>query len=159
MSSWDTNLSDNFCDPYWELICCNKWHAGISENIHTTQNSCRDTLPCTNIPLKLPQYFYLLMEKSLGHYFQVWSSYCQLAQYNQKTNGFCPPPPPPSPPPMIMRGDLISKFAKILWGQNFFLHLWGDKPLWGELKLYGGVIVVTTLSSFHLFRNSQHPEK
>ena len=34
--------------------------------------------------------------------------------------------------------DLIWKFAKILWGQNFFLHLWGDKPLWGELKLHGG---------------------
>ena len=25
--------------------------------------------------------------------------------------------------------DLIWKFAKILWGQNFFLDLWGDKPL------------------------------
>ena len=34
-------------------------------NIHTTGNSCRDALPCTNMALKLPQYFYLLMEKLL----------------------------------------------------------------------------------------------
>ena len=35
-------------------------------------------------------------------------------------------------------GELIWKFAQILWEQNFFLNLWGDKPLWGELKVYGG---------------------
>ena len=29
----------------------------------------------------------------------------------------------------------------------------------GALRLYGGVIFVTTLSLFHLFRNSQHPQK
>ena len=34
-------------------------------NIHTTGNSCRDALPCTNMALKLPQYFYLLMESLL----------------------------------------------------------------------------------------------
>ena len=61
-------------------------------------------------------------------------------------------------PPIIMQ-DLISEFARILWGQNFFLHLWGDKPLRGELKLYEGVMFVTTLSLFHLFRNSYNPEK
>ena len=54
-------------------------------NIHITRNSCRDTLPCTNMALKLPQYFYLLMEKPLGHYFQVRSPYYQAAQCNQKT--------------------------------------------------------------------------
>ena len=54
-------------------------------NIHTTGNSCRDALPCANMALKLPRYFYLLMEKSLGCYFQVWSPYYQVAQYNQKT--------------------------------------------------------------------------
>ena len=53
--------------------------------IHTTRNSCRDALPSTNITLKLPQYFYSLMEKPLGHYFQVRSSYNQAAQCNQKT--------------------------------------------------------------------------
>ena len=42
-------------------------------NIHTTRNSCTDALPCVNMALKLPQYFYLLMEKPLGHYFQVQS--------------------------------------------------------------------------------------
>ena len=54
-------------------------------NIHTTENSCRDTLPCANIALKLPQNFYLLMEKFLGSYFQDWSPYYQVAQCNQKT--------------------------------------------------------------------------
>ena len=36
--------------------------------------------------LKLPRYFYLLMEKPLGGYFQLWSPYYQAAQCNQKTN-------------------------------------------------------------------------
>ena len=41
-------------------------------NIRTTGNSCRHALPCAKIALKLPQYFYLLMEKpSAGWYFQV----------------------------------------------------------------------------------------
>ena len=50
------------------------------KNIHTTRNSCRDALPCTNMALKLPQYFYLLMEQPLGHHFQVKSPYYQAAQ-------------------------------------------------------------------------------
>ena len=55
-------------------------------NIHTTGNSCRDTFSCANMALKLPQYFYVLMKKPLGHYFQVQSPYCQAAQCNQKTS-------------------------------------------------------------------------
>ena len=55
-------------------------------NIHTTKNSCRDALPCAKMVPKLPQYFYLLMEKPLGCYFQVWSPYFQVAQCNQKTS-------------------------------------------------------------------------
>ena len=55
--------------------------------------------------------------------------------------------------------DLIWKFAKILWWQNFFLHLWQDKPLWVELKTNGGVIFITILLHYHFFRKSQHPEK
>ena len=35
----------------------------------------------------------------------------------------------------------------------------GDKPLWGDLILYEGSNIFNTLSLFHLFRNSQHPEK
>ena len=35
--------------------------------------------------LKLPKYFYLLMEKSLGCHFQVKSPYYKPAQCNQKT--------------------------------------------------------------------------
>ena len=42
-----------------------------------------------------------------------------------------------------------------------FFHLGGggDKPLWGDLILYEGSNIFNTLSLFHLFRNSQHPEK
>ena len=53
-------------------------------NTHSSKNSCKDALPCINVALKLPQYFYLLMEKPLGCYFQV-RSYSQAAQCNQKT--------------------------------------------------------------------------
>ena len=50
-------------------------------NIHTVGNSCRDALPWTNMALKLPRYFYLLMEKPLGSSdFQVQSPYSQVAQ-------------------------------------------------------------------------------
>ena len=38
-----------------------------------------------NMTLKLPQYFYLPLEKPLGSYFQDWSPYCQAVQCNQKT--------------------------------------------------------------------------
>ena len=38
-------------------------------NIHATGNSCRDALPCGKMALKLPPYFYLLMEKPFGCYF------------------------------------------------------------------------------------------
>ena len=54
-------------------------------NMHTTGNGCSDTLPSANMALKLLQYFYLLMEKYLGHYFHVQSPYYQAAQCNQKT--------------------------------------------------------------------------
>ena len=41
------------------------------------------------------------------------------------------------------------------------INLWsgGINLYGGELKFFGGVIFVTTLSLFHLFRNSYHPEK
>ena len=38
-----------------------------------------------DMALKLSRYFYLLMEKPLGRYFQVRSPYYQAAQCNQKT--------------------------------------------------------------------------
>ena len=31
MSSWVTSPWSNFCDPHWELICCNNWYTGTSE--------------------------------------------------------------------------------------------------------------------------------
>ena len=46
-------------------------------------------------------------------------------------------------------GDLIWIFAKILWWQNIFLHLWQDKSL--ELKTNGRVIFITILLHFHFF--------
>ena len=60
------------------------------------------------------------------------------------------------------RGDLIWKFAKILWWQNFFVHLWQNKTLWVELKTIkrkwavggkgvGWVIFMTILLQFHYF--------
>ena len=39
-----------------------------------------------DMALKLSQYFYLLMEKPLGRYFQVRSPYYQAAKCNQKTS-------------------------------------------------------------------------
>ena len=54
-------------------------------NIHTIGNSCRDALSSANMALKLALYFFLLMEKPVGRYFQVWSPYYQAAQFNQKT--------------------------------------------------------------------------
>ena len=53
-------------------------------NIHTTRSGCRNALPRVNMALKLPQYFYLLMEQTLGRYFQVRSPCYQVAQCNQK---------------------------------------------------------------------------
>ena len=38
--------------------------------------------------------------------------------------------------PIIM-GDSILKFDKLLWGQNYFLNLWEDKPLWGSKNYMG----------------------
>ena len=34
-------------------------------NIYIIRNSCRDALPCTNMALKVPRYFYLLTEMPL----------------------------------------------------------------------------------------------
>ena len=65
-------------------ISHNKMTLTNLRNIYTTGNSCRDALPCTNMALKLPRYFYLLMEKPLGRYFQVRPPYYLVAQWNQK---------------------------------------------------------------------------
>ena len=50
-------------------------------NIHTTGNSCRNAFPCMNMAPKLPWYFYQLMEKPLGDYFQVWSPFMMQIIY------------------------------------------------------------------------------
>ena len=83
MGSWDTNPCSNFCEPHWVLICHYKWHPGSSE---------MSTLPEIAVGIhfhaqhgtKTTWYFYLLMEKPLRCYFQVWSPYYQVALCNQK---------------------------------------------------------------------------
>ena len=72
-------------------------------------------------------------------------------------NGLCPPNYNGG-----MGGGLNLKmcqiFVKFLWGQNFFFHLWGDKRIWGQLKLYwGNNIYYCTFIPF--FRNRQQPER
>ena len=57
----------------------------VQKEVLLSHNSCRDALPCSNIALKLPWYFYLLMEKPLGRCFEVQSPYYKAAQCNQKT--------------------------------------------------------------------------
>ena len=50
-----------------------------------------------------------------------------------------------SPPPITMGWFYLNIC------QNFFLHLWQEKPLWVELKIHGGVIFITILIHFHYF--------
>ena len=70
-------------------------------NIHTTVNSCRDALPRANMALKLPWYFYLLMENLLGRYLQVQSLCYQALRCNQK-----------APIPVSSRWQVMSGWAK-----------------------------------------------
>ena len=53
--------------------------------------------------------------------------------------------------PIIM-GDLTSELAKILWGQNFFVYLWGDTSV-------GGVLLSAPRQKEHFFKKSQHHQK
>ena len=55
-------------------------------------------------------------------------------------------------------GERNLKISLNILEKIFFLTFLGDKPN-GELKLYGGVIFIITLSLFHFFRNSQYSEK
>ena len=76
VSSWDTNpLLRNFYDPHWELICCNKRHLGTWEIKTPMEISLRKHFHVRHG--KLSRYFYLMMEKPFGQYFQVWSLYRQ----------------------------------------------------------------------------------
>ena len=72
-------------------------------------------------------------------------------------HGFCPSTP------IIMGGgggrggglNLMPKFC----GDKIFSYIFWGINLCGELKVYGRVIFIAALSLFHLFRNSQHPQK
>ena len=83
-SLWDTNPCSNICDLNWELIYRNKWHSGTSE-ISSPPELALGTLFHARNGTIVSQYFYLLIEKALGRYFQVRSLYYQAAQCNQKT--------------------------------------------------------------------------
>ena len=52
---------------------------------------------------------------------------------------------------MVMLSLPLYCWDLILWWRIFFLHLWQDKLLWVELKIYGGVIFITILLHFHYF--------
>ena len=104
-------------------------------------------------------FFFCIDSRAERHSGKIAKNFCQVPwRLKFASRGMVSASPPP-PPHYNAGGDLIWKFGKILWGQNFFLNLWGDKCQWGELKLYGGSIFITTISLFHFFRNSQHPEK
>ena len=98
VSSRDTTPWSNFYNLHWELTCHNKWHLGTSETFTTPE---KGTQFMPNMALKLPQYFYLLMKKRLGHYFQAQSLYYQVAQCKQKT-----------PVPVASRWQVRSEKAK-----------------------------------------------
>ena len=53
-------------------------------NTNTNGNICIDT-SMSDIALNLPWYFWLLMGKSHGYYFQIWSPNYRVAQFNQET--------------------------------------------------------------------------
>ena len=56
---------------------------------------------------------------------------------------------------MVMLSLPLYCWDLILWWRIFFLHLWQDKLLWVELKIYGGVIFITILLHFHYLISSE----
>ena len=81
VSSWGTNPWSNSCDPHWELVCCNKWHS-VTLKISTPP----EIAVGTHFHVRLSCYFYLVIEKCLGCYFQILSPYYQAVQCNKKTS-------------------------------------------------------------------------
>ena len=82
LSSWGTNPWSNFYDPHWEVIYRNQWSREL-RNIHITEITVGTHFHAQH-GFKLPHYFYLLMEKPLGSYFQFRSPYYKGEQCNQK---------------------------------------------------------------------------
>ena len=65
MSTWHTNSWGNFCDPYWELICLNKWYPETSDISTPPKIAVGTHFHARTWALKLLWYSYLL-EKPLG---------------------------------------------------------------------------------------------
>ena len=76
------------------------------------QNKLLGHMSMHSMALKLPQYFYLLMEKPLGCYFQVRFLYNQVTQCDQKT-----------PIPASSRWHVRSKKASTLISATTSAHL------------------------------------
>ena len=92
LTTWKKNRKDRLWDQetpiletYFETLtedsCHDKWHPWILEIYALPERAVgniRTSIP--DMALKLPRYFCLLMERPLGRYFKVWSSYCQATQ-------------------------------------------------------------------------------
>ena len=105
-------------------------------------NSCRDALPCMKMALKLPWYFYQLMEKPLGRYFQVRSPYYQAAQCNQKT-----------PIPVSSRWQVRSEKARkgkasTLITATTSVHL--PRSVWTDLTIKPDSVLTNPILQFQL---------
>ena len=128
------------------------WLSAYSENRYTVCRSVvlkNDTFGTVDIILiNNLQFFSFFWFMKLSQLHGQYSSTLFLTKYesNLVVHGFCSP--------SHYNGGwlyILWKFAKILWWQNFFLHLWQDKPLWVELKTNGRVIFITILLHFHYF--------
>ena len=90
-----------------------------------------------DMAVKLTLYFYLLMEKPLRCYFQVWSPYYQAAQCNQKNTYSC-----------ILkvtgRSEKAKKdYASILITASTSVNL--PKPVSTELTIKSDLILTNTI--------------
>ena len=106
-------------------------------NIHTTENSCRDALQCANMALKLPWYFYLLIEKPLGLYIQVQSPYYQVAQCNQKR------PIPVSSRRQVRSEKSKKGYASTLITATTSIHL--PKPVSNDLTIKPDLVLINSI--------------
>ena len=74
VNSWFTNPWSNFLWLSLRIIIYrNKWDP-VNMEISTTLKIAAGTHLHVQQVLELPQYFYLLMERPLDHYFQIWSA-------------------------------------------------------------------------------------
>ena len=61
-----------FCEPHWELLCCNKWYPVAVCNI-TPMEIVPGTQFHVRVALNIYSCSYLWIKKPLGRLFQIWS--------------------------------------------------------------------------------------